>query len=363
MKQYTILLVDDELINLQKLIDAIIKTNRNYKILSAKSAEMAINIISKEVPDIIITDWDMPVMNGIEMIRIIKQQPELSDIPIIMCTGVMTTSQNLETALDAGAIDFIRKPIDDIELSARIRSSLKLSDSYKKIKELNHTKDKFFSIIAHDLRTPFAGIIGFVDLLIDDYQSFDQDKIMEVVKLLKKSSGNAYKLLENLLEWAKAQTGKIEFNPQTVRLKSIVTDVVGIAAGSGEAKNISIHHEISEKIQIFADINMLQTILRNLIINAIKFTYRNGTVHVFATENPKYIDISVVDNGVGMKPEKIMNLFSINEKTSTLGTEKEEGTGLGLVLCKEFVEKHGGKILVESEVEHGSRFTVSLPKM
>jgi len=361
MKQYTILIVDDELINLENLIDAIHQTNKNYKVLRANSAEMALKIVTKENPDIIITDWDMPSIDGIELIKRIKNQPELADIPVIMCTGVMTTSANLKTALDAGAIDYIRKPLDILELTARVQSTIKLAESYKEIKELNATKDKFFSIIAHDLKNPFNSIMGFSELMVEGLHEMNQESMVKMALSINNSANSAYSLLENLLDWARAQTGSLEFTPERLLLKSLVLDVIGITESNCLAKNIKIINEVDKSIHIFADKNMLNTILNNLVVNAIKFTHKNGTVKICASVNDKEVQISVIDTGVGIESRKIERLFKISEKTSTLGTENEHGTGLGLILCKEFVEKHCGKISVKSELGKGSNFTITLP--
>jgi len=226
--------------------------------------------------------------------------------------------------------------------------------------ELNATKDKFFRIIAHDLRNPFSSILGFSDLLIANLHKYNQEKTLQFVKNINITAQNTYELLENLLEWSSAQTGKIQFKPEKIVLETIVDNVLELTAGNSMAKNIQVNYETNENIEVYADKNMLNTILRNLVTNAIKYTQKNGCVKITASKIEKQILISVTDNGVGMDKNIVDKLFKINEKISTPGTENEQGTGIGLILCKEFVEKHGGTIWAESQINKGSVFMFTL---
>lgn len=234
----------------------------------------------------------------------------------------------------------------------------------EQLHELNITKDKFFSIIAHDLKNPFNGILGFSEILVDNLADYELDQINEMVKLISESAQSAYALLENLLYWSKSQTGSIEYSPNEVDLQQLIVEVLDVIAAIRQAKNIAISYEMPESILILADRNMLSTILRNLLTNAIKFTPKSGAIKIVVAVDATTVQISVQDNGVGIEQDKMDKLFKINEKTSTAGTENEQGTGLGLILCKEFVEKHGGEIWVESEVGVGSefKFTIPLPR-
>lgn len=226
--------------------------------------------------------------------------------------------------------------------------------------ELNATKDKFFGIIAHDLRNPFIGIVGLSELIRDSKQD-RAEKTEKYVNLIHQSAKNASRLLENLLDWSKAQTGAIEFEPKEFSLQNLVKDVINLVENTAKAKTIAIKQEVPDGLNVFADSNMINTVLRNLITNAIKFTNKNGNILITATQQNSEVSISIKDSGVGMSEKAISNLFKISEKTSTLGTENESGTGLGLMLCKEFIEKHNAKISVESEVGKGSTFTFTLP--
>jgi signal transduction histidine kinase/ligand-binding sensor domain-containing protein len=232
------------------------------------------------------------------------------------------------------------------------------------LNELSSSKDKFFSIIAHDLRNPFNTIIGFSEILKEEIKTGNPAKNEEYAALINTSAVQTLRLLENLLEWANSQTGKIKFTPEPIRLSVLLNEESGMLHDMAAGKGIELKSSVSENVIILADKNMLKTILRNLISNAIKFTHIDGKVEVDAIIKNKSAEISVSDNGIGMTKETMAKIFRIDVNHSTRGTQNEKGTGLGLFLCKEFVEKHGGEIWVESESGKGSifRFTIPLDK-
>lgn len=230
-----------------------------------------------------------------------------------------------------------------------------------KLIELNATKDKFFSIIAHDLRNPFNNILGNVELLIENYDLLDDCKRKLFVEKVYSSSKNAFKLLENLLEWSRTQSNTIVFKPEPVNLLKICNEVTENLAPLASTKNIQIDIVAAPIISLYSDINMIKTVLRNLISNAIKYTNQNGNIHISAEICEKNVTVSVSDNGVGIDPRHINHLFDIQDKIPRNGTAGEKGTGLGLIICKEFIEKHKGKIWVESEPGKGSNFKFTIP--
>lgn len=229
------------------------------------------------------------------------------------------------------------------------------------VKKLLDDKDKFFSIIAHDLRGPFNGIIGLSELLLENDNQLKLKETNEFIQLIHQSSKNVYSLLENLLTWAQSQTGSLEFSPKKIEISPIINKTISLLDNIAKSKNIRIESKIKNEEYAFADKDMLETIFRNLISNAIKFTENNGEVQLSITRENNQIVFSVQDNGIGIPPEKIINLFAINHRNTTSGTNDETGTGLGLMLCKDFVKKHGGKIWVESEIGKGSNFKFSIP--
>lgn len=230
------------------------------------------------------------------------------------------------------------------------------------LNELNATKDKFFSIIAHDVRSPFNAILGFSELLLENYQSMDDETRIETIKIMNESSQNLFLLLENLLNWSRAQRGVISFEPEYINCNKVITEIFKLLDGVAKTKEISLTNQVHDKnTLVFADRFMFDTILRNLIGNALKFTKRKGEI-VIKTEIVKdYLIIEVADNGVGIPRERLSKLFRIDTNQSTKGTNDEKGTGLGLILVKDFVNLNGGKIWVESEEGKGSKFIFSLP--
>jgi signal transduction histidine kinase len=226
---------------------------------------------------------------------------------------------------------------------------------------LNADKDIFISVLAHDLRGPFNALLGLSNLLTENIRQYNIDEIENLVNHIKNSAQNTYILLEDILMWVRTQTGKIAFEPQKFRFADICKNILEILKPSANAKNITINYSAPEEINVFADIDMLKTVLRNLISNAIKFTNKNGAININSEENSGNLTISVSDNGIGITPDNLAKLFDISKVHPTKGTAEEKGTGLGLLLCKEFVEKHGGKIWVESEYGKGSKFKFTMP--
>jgi len=231
----------------------------------------------------------------------------------------------------------------------------------KKLKKLNDDKNRFISILAHDLKSPFTSILGFINLLTKNVRKYDINKIEELINIINNSAQNTFNLLEDILIWVRANSGKIPFEPQELHLSNMCKDIIENLILTANTKNIKINHFVVDEVTVFADKDMLNTVLRNLVSNAIKFTDKNGRIDIYAEQYQTNITITVSDNGVGIEPDALNRLFDISQKITTEGTENEQGTGLGLLLCKEFVDKHSGKIWVESEVGKGSDFKFTLP--
>jgi PAS domain S-box-containing protein len=238
----------------------------------------------------------------------------------------------------------------------------KLKDIENQLQKLIITKDRFFSIIAHDLKNPFNNIMGISQLLVQGFERMKHEKVKYFHKGLYEISKNGYELLINLLEWARSQKGAIEFEPTTLNLFKLGEETFSLYQIRANQKEITFTNQINNDFEIFADINMIKTILRNLVSNALKFTDRGGAIEIFAESFKNYVQIIIRDTGIGIEPKAANNLFKIDEYISTEGTENETGTGLGLILCKEFVDKHNGNIWVESKLGFGSKFNFTLPK-
>ena len=241
-----------------------------------------------------------------------------------------------------------------------------LKESEEKLRESNNVKDKFFSIIAHDLRSPFNSILGFSEILNNDFDEYDSATQKRFIGLIHNSVNRVFKLLDNLLLWSSFQRGVIVFNPEEINLYLFLVERIKLLNQSADDKSIKILSQITEDIFVNADRNMLSTIIRNLLSNAIKFTRKGGEIMITSRlisdkNNSEATEITISDNGVGIPSEIQSKLFDVGQDISTKGTDNETGTGLGLVLCKEFVEKHGGEIWIKSEIDKGSQFIFTIP--
>ncbi len=282
---------------------------------------------------------------------------------------ILKDKQFLEEQVEKDKIIILQKETQaklEKEEHLRIQEELKAQESIRlmniKLKEEIATKDKFFSIISHDLKNPFSAIVEFSNMLINDFDKYPKEKMLHYISLIRDSSKQTYDLLQNLLYWSRQQTGRIEFKPRAVMLNEMFSKIKDLFIGNAIQKNIDLKINCENNIRISADENMLQTLLRNLISNAIKFTNLNGEVNLNACLKSNDVIIEVKDNGIGMGPDELDKIFKLEEKFSQLGTNNEAGTGLGLVLCEEIVAQHNGIIDVESEIGKGTVFIVTLPK-
>ncbi len=248
-----------------------------------------------------------------------------------------------------------------VNITENKKAEKELREIGERLVQLNADKDRFISILSHDLISPFNVVLGFSELLSMNIRTYDIGKIEDISKQINNAARNSYNLLGDILMWARAHSGKIPFRKQILDFGDICTDILETLHPNAEEKNIRTSYNPANGIHVFADIDMVKTVLRNLVSNAIKFTNCGGEIHIHAVENSENVTISVSDNGIGMPPENLAKLFNISEVLTTKGTAEEKGTGLGLIICKEFIEKHGGTIWVESVVGKGSTFKFTLP--
>ena len=232
----------------------------------------------------------------------------------------------------------------------------------EKLKELNDSKDKLFSIIAHDLRSPFHALLGFSEFLANDYEQLSSEEVKRFAGNINKSANSVFALLQNLLQWSMLQTGRIEYSPSSFKLDSLIEEIHSLYIINAVKKDISLNFDRFPEIKVFADKNMTHTVLRNLVSNAIKFTNPGGEVGISISEEENVVKIVISDTGVGISSADLENMFKLNNTAVKRGTQNETGTGLGLILCNEFIEKNNGKFTVESEENEGSKFIFTLPK-
>lgn len=275
--------------------------------------------------------------------------------------------QSLKLKVQSQALEESNRQLEQRERHIRNQAN-KLEDQAEKLKltneeleKLNATKDRFFSIIAHDLRNPINAILGFSELLSINYEDIADEKKIELNKIIYQSTKNVNNLLENLLQWSRSQTNRIKFEPVLFDISGIINENLILAKPNIRKKSLIINTELDSKNMVFADKNMTSAIIRNLLTNSIKFSNSLGEIIIATNNKDGFLEITVADKGIGMQEEVAKNLFRIDMAHSTYGTSGEKGTGLGLVICKEFIDKHGGTISVETEPNKGSKFKFTLP--
>jgi PAS domain S-box-containing protein len=322
----------------------------------------AIDILNKDIVDIQhqLTSHTFKDKDYIENL--------IKNIVTIQNAEVFNRTYDIEIEeLNSGNLKNIQSIVFPIKLNeynlscAVFRDVTKIKQYEKQLLQLNVDKDRFISILAHDLKSPFNALLGLSEELSENIRQFNIDEIENMTILLNKSARNTYNLLEDILMWARTQKGKIPFEPQSLSFTDICKNILEVLKPAADLKNITINYSAADNLNVYADIYMLKTVLRNLVSNAIKFTNKNGVINIRAEEDSGYVTISVSDNGIGIEPDSLTRLFDMSQIYSTIGTANERGTGLGLLLCREFAERHGGKIWVESEKEIGSNFKFTLP--
>lgn len=334
--------------------------DENYRISAVGNGKQAIDMIPDINPDLILLDIMMPDIDGFTVCEQLQKNSVSREIPIIFITA-KTDKIDVVKGFEMGAVDYITKPFNGAELLARISTHLELKISREALKELNATKDKFFSIIAHDLKNPLQGLLSSSEVLYKFYEAFDESKKKELIQRFYNSSQQFSALLKNLLTWSLSQQGRIRLNPKEINIAVIIEENIELIKETAEKKNIKYSTDIKNDSIAWADKNMIRTVIRNLVSNALKFTHSGGEINIKIEHSKPYINIIVSDNGIGIPPEDIPGLFKLDTYKSNKGTLGEKGTGLGLILCKEFVEKNNGIIHVGSIPGKGSIFTVSLP--
>jgi len=357
-KKFKILIVDDIAANIQVLGSVLRKSG--YEVAFTDNGPDAISKAKVINFDLILLDIMMPQMDGFEVCNILKATPESKKIPIIFLTA-KSDSESLVKGFELGAVDYLTKPFKAPELLARVQTHIALKHASEELHKSNAMKDKIFSIIAHDLRGPVGNLSSVLDLLIENFETFEKSTMIDTLSELKVSASRAYELLQNLLKWARSQNKTIDFSPQNIVLKPLILKNLELIQSSASQKSIQFTTDIQDGIIVFADENMVQTILRNLFSNAIKFSHKNGLVEINSRTSGSFAEIHVKDFGVGISDENLKKLFVPHEYFSTYGTNNEKGTGIGLNICKDFVERNNGKIDVISDVNTGTTFSFTLP--
>ncbi|MCL4262433.1 MAG: hybrid sensor histidine kinase/response regulator [Anaerolineae bacterium] len=390
-----LLIVDDKPQNiyaLEKLLAAL-----EINVMSATSGFQALELTLEHEFCLAIVDIQMPEMDGYELVELLRGNPTTANLPVIFVSAIYSDEYHHRKGYDAGAVDFLSKPFVPEILLSKVQVFLDLYNQQLTLKEmaaqnarlyevekklrsveqaraqdlaaLNASKDRFFSIVSHDLRTPFNGLIGnaqLLQLMLAENQI--EGEITEVAEAIFSSAQSAHRLLENLLSWSLIQRGIMESRPDTIPLAQIIQSTAEIFAPNAALKGIQLSVSVAEGLVAYADPDMFKTILRNLLSNAIKFTPVGGRVSISARSQlrydlpaPEFIEVLVADTGVGIMESDLEKLCKIDAHFTTIGTAKEEGAGLGLILCQEMVEFNQGKLWLESAPGKGTTATFTVP--
>jgi len=363
MSDISILYIDDEQLNLNILSEYIACSSELWNVITCSKPFEAKQMIQSYRPDLIITDWDMPGLNGIELVKQLKQDESLAEIPVIMCTGIMLNSYNIDVALQAGAVDFIKKPFDYIELKARIRSMLKLSASYKVIKSLSDNRDKIFSIIAHDFKGPINSITNICTQIIENTDEHNCAALLHILSLIRNQSAQIYYGLENLLYYTNQNRINSLFNPSNVNINNVITDEILFNNFAVLNKQITIVFEPTATQLAYCDKNQIAVVIRNLISNALKFSNNGSKVLINLSESKteETITITVKDFGTGIDSVTISDIMKQNFIKSAYGTAGEKGSGIGLHICSEFIKLNNGRLNIQSQPNFGTEISFTLP--
>ena len=360
---YKILIVDDVVSNV--LLLKILLTNEGFQVCTANNGRLCIEQARTESPDLILLDVMMPDLSGFDTAVILKKDPELKDIPIIFLTA-LNSPADLVKGFSVGASDFLSKPFNKEELLVRVMHQIEFLAAKRTVVRQNreliatiNNRDKMYSVIAHDLRSPMASIRMVLNLLVASMSpELIGPDLFELLDKANRESEDVHDLLDNLLKWTKSQTGRLNVVLQDLDLHDIIPGVVDIFEMIAVTKKIKLIYSGSSVI-VRADNDMLKTIVRNFISNAIKFSPENSTIEISITADADFAKISVRDHGVGIAADRLDTIF--HKGDTTYGTDGEEGSGLGLQLCQDFARKIGGDVAVESVEGEGSTFSVMLP--
>lgn len=364
--EYKVLIVDDVMSNV--LLLKVLLTNEKFATITANNGHEALERVREDKPDLVLLDVMMPDMSGFEVAAKLKNDPLTAEVPIIFLTALNSTA-DIVKGFQVGGNDFISKPFNKEELIIRVTHQISLVAAKRIIlaqtEELQKTiigRDKLYSVIAHDLRSPIGSIKMVLNMLILNLPSSTiGSEMYELLTMANQTTEDVFALLDNLLKWTKSQIGKLKVVYQDIDMVEVLEGVTEIFTMVAGLKKIEIRLNVPDHLQVYADIDMVKTVIRNLLSNAIKFSNEETEVIVTLKEEDGMAIVSVKDNGCGIDEQNQKKLLHTDTHFSTFGTNNEEGSGLGLLLCQNFVIKNGGSLWFVSEKEQGSTFYFSIP--
>lgn len=358
-KDMKILVIDDDK-NALLLLNHILK--ERFIIETLNNSRVYLEHIERFKPDLVLLDVMMPEVSGLDICRALQTHAIFSDLPLILITAKVDDKDVFE-GLEAGAVDYVKKPFSEIELIARIHSALKLELSKRKLKIANTLKDSFLSMVSHDIRTPLTSIMGFSELLLEEKIAGGlNEKQKSLVLQILSSAQHQSRIIKDLLSLSVLETGKLILKKEIYLLEELLKITRREVLINLEKKHIELISDFDEDFALFCDKDRLVQVLINLVSNAIKFTAENGQIIIRARHFEEYDEVAVQDFGVGISEENMERIFNDLEMFTTKGTSGEKGTGLGITICKKIIKSHGGDLFVDSHLGKGSTFYFQIPK-
>ncbi len=365
MTEDIVLIIDDNPNNLRILGSTLVTDH--YKIIIAKNGKSGLKHLQKYKPSIVLLDIMMPDMDGYQVIKEIKSLRDYKEIPVIFISA-KETPEDIVKGFEMGAVDYITKPFNKKELLARVKNHIDLYKARIMIEEQaiqlrasNETKNMLFSILGHDMRIPLATINLILDKLLESDICKNLENTKDALLLIKDSAFQTKILFDNLLNWGKGQLGKLNSNPIKFDIVGITRDIKSLVLPASEQKNLKVNITHEGSLFVFADKNMIELVIRNLLVNALKFSFNGGEVNIEFQKNIDNLKVSIKDEGIGITDDLMKDLFNKDKIVSNIGTDGEKGAGIGLQICKSFIELNQGQLWVEKNIAKGSVFSFTLP--
>jgi len=358
-KDNHILIVDDNRENL-KVCGGLLKDN-GYQISVATNGRGALELLEKESPDLMLLDVMMPEINGFKLCEQIKKDARFVDTPIIFLTAKYQPDDILE-GFKSGGVDYITKPFNREELLIRVKTHLELFQAKKNIVQLNKNRDKLYSVVAHDIRSPLAGIMVTLDEMVKGSIKYTDKNFDYIIELLSQSSRETMGLLNNLLQWTKLQTSQLNLVFKENSIANMVQGILDVYAQNATYKNINIVNETNDNDFGYFDHNTMSAVIRNIVNNAVKFTDNSGTITIKTSQTDNTVNIHIEDTGTGIEPDKLQQIVEGINFASSSGTNKEQGSGLGLTLVRDFIKANAGEFNMSSQPNIGTQVVITLPR-
>ncbi len=354
-----VLIVDDVMENIQVVATHL--RHEGYELLFATDGLAALDVVAEGEVDLILLDVMMPNLNGFDTCTRIKQRPETAEIPVIFLTA-KTDTDSIVKGFSVGGIDYITKPFKSEELLARVRTHLRLRRSELELREMMAAKDRFLSIIADELNAPFQGLRGMLAMLSQEWRELQPEELDEYLRMADSTAENVSGLLDNLLSWARLQSGLFGYHPRPIPLADLVEEATTLYYNELQHKGIVLQTQIDPALTLPGDPDMLQKVFENLLSNAIKYSHHGGSVEVTAETDATHATLRISDHGTGIPVSELPAIFQLDRRCLKPGTAGETGSGLGLLLSRALVEQHGGSILLANHQEEtGLEVKVTLP--